>query len=166
MHRINIFTALFIVLCSGLIQAGSFTYISILGTKPDMLFVITAFLSLCAAPPDAVKTAAVCGFIKDLTSQTIFGSYTVSFIAVSLFLNQNQNKFFRERISAQFLIVFTAYLASNFLTVLFNAISYKAQIPYGIFLAIALKGALYTAFISPFLFFLLSKVLRIDLAPA
>lgn len=166
MHRISNLTIFLLIICAGLIQATALGYVSLLGVKPDLLLTIVVFFSLSCVRNDAIKTAVAAGLIKDITSSSILGGHTISFLLVALLLNYHQRKFYKERSSTQFLVTFFCYFFASLLALLLNIVSYKGLIPDYPFLDIALKGAVYTGFISPLVFFTLSKVLRVCLAPS
>lgn len=165
MDRVNSLAIFFLIICAGLIQATALDYISLLGIKPDLLLAIVVFFSLSCSRGDAIKTSVGAGVIKDITSSSVLGGYTISFLLIALFLSYHQRKFYKERSSTQIFVTFFSYFFITLLVLLFNIISEKASIPHYPFLDIALKGAVYTGLISPLVFFALSKVLRVRLAP-
>jgi len=156
--------AFIIVVCAGLIQISALGYVSFFGIKPDLLLVLVAFFALCGQRSEAVKVALVLGLIKDLSSFSILGSYTLTFLILALFLNYHQNKFYREKATTQVILLFACYLVMSAFVLCFSLISHKSSFAYQVLLDIALKGATYTALIAPFVFFVLSKILRIQLS--
>ncbi|NQT90288.1 MAG: rod shape-determining protein MreD [Candidatus Omnitrophica bacterium] len=165
MHRVSNATIFLLLICTGLIQATGFDYISLLGAKPDLLFIIVAFFALTCSRQESLKAAVIAGLIKDITSSSILGGYTVSFVLVALFLNHHQNKFFKEKFHTQILVTGLFYFLTCLLVLFVNSISDRAFIHYYPLMVIALKGAVYTGLVSPPVFFALSKSLRIRLAP-
>lgn len=165
MSKVNILTVSLLIVCAGLMQATAFDYIGLLGTKPDLLLVIVIFFSLSSARPLAVKAAIAAGLIKDITSSSILGSYTLSFLLIAVFLNYHQRKFYSERGTTQIPVGFFSSFLVSLLVLLLNIIAEQRLAPYPPFLNPAFIGAAYTGLISPPIFFLLSKALRVPLAP-
>jgi rod shape-determining protein MreD len=165
MYRISNLVILAIVILSGLIQATSFDYIAFLGAKPDLLLALVVFFSLTATREESLKVAILAGLMKDVTSAAIMGSYTVSFFLIALILSYHQSKFFKEKISSQVMVTFASYILMCFFSLSISLISSKGIAPHFPFLSIFLKGGIYTGLISPLVFLILSKILRIRLAP-
>lgn len=165
MHRVNIFATSILIICAGLIQAAAFDHISLFGVKPDLLLIITIFLSLSSPKGQAIKTAAAAGFIKDITSSSVLGSNAVSFLLMAVFMNYHQRKFYRERAGTQILITFLGCFIAGLLVIVLNIIAGQVLAPYRPFLIRVFKGAVYTGIISPLVFLLLSKALRVPLTP-
>lgn len=163
MHRVGAPIIFVTVLCAGLIQAGAFDYISLFGVKPDLLLAITVFFSLCCAGGEFIKAALFAGLVKDITSSSVFGSYTASFLLIALLLHQHQLKFYKERFSTQILVTLFSYILITALVSLMNLISGEGAVPWHMLLGIAVKGAIYTGAITPVVFLLLSKGLRVDI---
>jgi len=164
MHRISIPTIIMMIICAGLIQVAAFDYIEIAGIKPDILLLIVIFISLSCQKPETIKAAIAAGIIKDVASSSVFGSYTLSFLVLGLFLNYHQRRFYKERIFTQALFGFFSYIFMAIFAFGFNSIAHRGLGPFYIFLNITVRGALYTAVISPLVFFVSSKILRIKLA--
>ncbi len=153
-----------IVICAGFIQLAAFDYIEIAGIRPDILLLIVIFISLSCEKPETIKTAIIAGIIKDVTSSSVLGSYMLSFLVLGLLLNYHQRKFYKERIFTQALFGFFSYIFTAIFAFGINSIAYRGLGPFYIFLNITVKGAFYTAAISPLVFFISSKILRFRLA--
>jgi len=164
MHKINPLLALIIVVSAALIQISAFGYISIYGIKPDLLLVIMVFFALSATRQEAIRAALVLGMIKDVASFSVFGSYSITFLLMAIFLNYHEGKFYREKAFTQIILLFASYLAMSLLIFGFNLLAYKTAFSYQTLLDVAIKGGAYTAFIAPITFFILSKLLRVRLA--
>jgi hypothetical protein len=82
-----------------------------------------------------------------------------------MFLNYHQNKFYKEKAATQAILGFASYIVTVFAAFFINFISYKQVIAYYPLFPIILKGAAYTAVVAPFVFFILSKALHIQLVP-
>jgi rod shape-determining protein MreD len=166
MHRISLTSAIFLILSAGLIQATSFDLIMLFGVKPDVLFIITVFAALSLYRNDVLKCAAISGIVKDVTSSAVFGSYTLSFILIGLFIYAHQNKFYKEKPFTQMALSFSAYIFMGVCVLLLNLVACRQS---GVFyngLSLILKGALYTCLIAPLVFLIASKALRIKPAQA
>ncbi len=166
MHRISNATIMMIVICAGFIQVTAFGYIEIAGIKPDILLLIVIFISLSCQKSETIKAALIAGIIKDVASSSVFGSYMLSFLVLGLFLNYHQRKFYKEKIFTQALFGFCSYIFMAIFVFGFNSIAHRGFGPFYIFFNIVVKGALYTAVVSPLVFFVTSKILRIRLAHA
>ena len=160
MHRVSILAILLIVILAGILQATAFEYISIAGIKPDLLLVVVIFFSISCQRADSIKTSVPAGIIKDLTSSLVLGSYTFSFLLLGLLLNLHQNKFYKEKFFTQTMLGFFSYMIMGVLALAFNSIAASASFFQYQFFIIVIKGAIYTAIITPLVFFLLSRVLR------
>lgn len=165
MNRVNTLTIFLLLIFAGLIQASGLDYIALLGVKPDLLLAIVVFFCLSCSKIEAVKTAIAAGLIKDITSSSILGGYTLSFFLTALFLTYHQRKFYKEKSFTQIFVTFFGYFFVSFSVLLLQSIANRASIPHYPFLNIAFKGAVYTGLIAPPLFFGLSKALRVPLAP-
>lgn len=161
MHRINTFAVILLVICAGLVQVAAFGYIRIFGVKPDILLIIAVFISLSCRRPEAVKASVLAGLAKDITSYSVLGSYTLSFLLLGLFLNYHQNKFYGERVSTQALLGFFSYIFASLPAFLLNSLAHRQLSGLYPFFDILLKGAFYTAAVSPVVFFIISKILGI-----
>ena len=166
MHRISLTSAIFLILSAGLIQATSFDLIMLFGVKPDVLFIITVFAALSLYRNDALKCSALAGMVKDITSSAVFGSYTLSFILIGLFICAHQNKFYRERPFTQMALSFSAYIFMGVCVLLLNLAAYRQSGFFYNGFSPVLKGALYTCLVAPLVFLIASKILRIKLAQA
>ena len=164
MHRINTLVIMLLVICAGLVQVTAFSYMEILGVKPDILLVLVVFISLSCYKPEMLKASILAGLAKDITSSSVLGSYALSFLLVGLFLNYHQNKFYREKASTQVILGFCSYLFVSMLVFWLNALAHRELSISYLFFNILIKGAFYTAIISPAVFFIASKILRIRLA--
>jgi rod shape-determining protein MreD len=147
----------------GLIQATSFDYIKIAGIKPDALIVVTIFIALSCSRKDTVKAAITAGLIKDITSSAVLASSMLSLLALGLFINFHQNKFYKQRLSAQIGLSFISYIFIGAAVSAFNAAAYKQAYPFYQIINVTAMGAVYTAAIAPFMFFISSKALKIKL---
>lgn len=163
MHRISFITIMMIVICAGFMQVAAFDYIEIAGIRPDILLLIVISVSLSCQKPETVKTAIAAGLIKDVTSSSVFGSYILSFLVLGLFLNYHQRRFYKERIFTQALFGFCSYIFIAIFIFGLNSIAHRDLGLFYIFLNIAVKGAFYTAVVSPLVFFVTSKILCIRL---
>ena len=164
MHRVGSFAVFTIVILAGLMQAAGFEYINLLGIKPDLLLIIVVFFSLSCSIDAAIKSALAAGLIKDITSSLTLGSYTIAFLLLAIFLNYQQRRFFIERVSTQALITFAFYFGTAVLALSINFLSVKTAFPDYSFMEVIFKAAIYTGIISPVIFFILSRILRIRLA--
>ncbi|MFC1807821.1 rod shape-determining protein MreD [Candidatus Omnitrophota bacterium] len=158
----NTISLLIISVCA-LIQATSFEYISVMGVKPDLLIILVIFFALSFSSHQAKRLAIVIGLLKDVTSASLLGSYTLSFLILAMIISYHQNKFFRERISTQMMIAFISYFFVGVVIFLLNSFSSKSFPAHYSFLSLIVRGSAYTAVISPVVFFILSKILRIRL---
>jgi rod shape-determining protein MreD len=152
------------VICAGFIQLAAFGYIEIAGIKPDILLLIVIFISLSCQKPETIKAALAAGIIKDVASSSVFGSYMLSFLVLGLFLNYHQRKFYKERILTQALFGFCSYIFMAIFVFGLNSIAHRSLGLFYMFLNITVKGAFYTAVVSPLVFFAASKILRIRFA--
>jgi rod shape-determining protein MreD len=159
--RVNILTALTFVLLAGLVQASAFDYISIAGTKPDLLLIIAIFFALYSTSDESKKLSMACGLVEDITSSSIFGSYAVSFLITSLFLNYNQRRFYKDKPLTQIIITFFCYIVVSTFALLCNLIARKGLVLSYPYFPVFFKGAFYTAVISPLVFFTLSKIFKV-----
>ena len=164
MYRISIITILMMVVCAGFMQVTAFNYIEIAGIKPDILLLIVVFVSLSCQKPETIKAAIAAGIIKDVTSSSVFGSCALSFLVLGLLLSYYQRRFYKERILTQILFGFCSYIFVAVFAFGFNLIAHKGLSLFHAYLNIAFKGAFYTGTVSPLIFFISSKVLRIRLA--
>jgi rod shape-determining protein MreD len=162
-YRINTPLLIVFLISIGLIQATSFDYIKIAGIKPDLLIVVTIFIALSCSRKDTLKAAVTAGLIKDITSSAILASSILSLLALGLFINFHQNKFYKQRLSAQIGLSFASYIFIGAAVSAFNAAAYKQAYPLYEIINLTVMGAFYTAMIAPFIFFISSKTLKIKL---
>ncbi len=164
MYRISAIAIILLVVYAGLIQVGAFNYIEIAGIKPDLLLLIVVYISLACQGPETVKAAITAGIIKDVTSSAVFGSYVLSFLVLGLLLNYHQRRFYKEKILARIMFGFCSYIFIAIFIFGFDAIAQRGIGSFYPFFNVAIKGALYTGIVSPLVFFVASKILRIRLA--
>jgi rod shape-determining protein MreD len=162
-HRISTPLLVVFMILIGLMQATSFDYIKIAGIKPDALIVVTILIALSCSRKDTLKAAFTAGLIKDITSSAILASSILSLLALGLFINFHQNKFYRQRLSVQIGLSFISYIFTGAAVSAFNAAAYKQAYAFNEIINLTVMGAVYTAVIAPFIFFISSKVLCIRL---
>jgi rod shape-determining protein MreD len=162
MRPVNVKSAMVLILILGLAQSVSFDYISLYGIKPDILLVLTIFTSFVFSRRDSIKCAVTAGIIKDACSGFVFGSYTVSFLIICIIINRWQSRFFKEKALTQIFLTFVSYIFMGVIAIFINAVAYKNPDFFYRSAGVLLKGALYTCAASPFVFFITSKILRID----
>ena len=163
MYRIGLKPIMLLILSTGLVQATSFNLIKLFGVKPDILLVITIFAALSFDRRDGLKCAVTAGIIKDITSSAIFGSYTLSFLLIGLFLNRHQNKFYKEKPLAQIVLSFSAYIFVSICVFSLNAIAYRRLDFFYSGIDLIFKGSAYTCLVAPLIFLVVSRILRIKL---
>jgi rod shape-determining protein MreD len=163
MHRVSLKSCLLLVFSAGLIQATSFDFIKLFGVKPDVLLVITVFAALSFHRRDVLRCAIMAGIIKDVTSSAIFGSYTLSFMGIGLFIYAHQNKFYREKPFTQMALSFSAYILMSICVLSINAAAYRQLNFFYNSIGLILKGAVYTCSIAPLVFLIISKSLRVKI---
>jgi rod shape-determining protein MreD len=163
MHRVSLKSCLLLILLAGLIQATSFDLIELFGVKPDVLLVITVFAALSFYRKDVLKCAIMAGIVKDATSSAVFGSYTLSFVVIALFIYVHQNKFYREKPSTQVVLSFSAYIFVSICVLSINAAAYRQLIFFYNGIGSSLKGAVYTCLAAPPVFLIVLKSLRVKL---
>ena len=166
MYRVSIIAIIMMVVCAGFIQVTAFDYIEIAGINPDILLLIVVFVALSCQKSETIKAAIAAGFIKDVTSSSVFGSYVLSFLVLGLLLNYHQRRFYKERVLTQISFGFFSYIFVAIFAFGLNLIAHKGLGLFNTFLNIALKGAFYTGAVSPMVFFISSKILRIRLVHA
>jgi len=162
-YRINSLVILLIAICCGLVQATALDHISINGVRPDLFLITVIFFSLSRTRSETIRSAVACGIIKDITSLSVLGSHTVSFILIGFLLHYHQKKFYKELAFTQITLASLAYLFSSLLILSINMIASNTYSSYYPFLNIILRGAAFTGLVSPLTFFLLSKTLKVNL---
>jgi rod shape-determining protein MreD len=162
MPKINTIYLIVFIILLGLVQATSFDYIKLNGIKPDILLVSTIFIALSFSRQDTIKAAVTAGLIKDTVSSAVLGSYVFSFIVVGVLINLNQNKFYRQRVSAQTGLSFLSYLFAGVSISFINMVAYRRVDLFYTNLGPIIQGAFYTAVIAPFVFFICFKIFRVN----
>ena len=159
-----LFLTIFLV---GIIQSTALNYLSALGAKPDFLLIAVIFFTLYFGKNTGVKTAIFGGLFKDVTSTAIFGSNAFAFCLCVLFLARYGRHFYKQRIFTQVLLCGLLYYITTFLILFINygiskgIYAQLSSYPWMIF-----KAAIYTGFISPLLFFILSRIFKTKLTYA
>ncbi|MFA5069046.1 MAG: rod shape-determining protein MreD [Candidatus Omnitrophota bacterium] len=164
MYRVDYKPVLFIILLAGLAQASSFDYIVVSGAKPDILLIMVIFASLLLRGRDAVKCALVAGMLKDMASSSIAGGYMLSFALIAVILNTHMNKFYKERPLVQICLSFISYVFMDACIVVLNTIAYRQADILCFPVIPILKAAAYTCIVSPMVFIIVSRALRINLS--
>ncbi|MFH1867554.1 MAG: rod shape-determining protein MreD [Candidatus Omnitrophota bacterium] len=165
MYRIGALTLFIFTVIAGLIQMTAFDYIGFFGIKPDLLLITVVFFSLSCTRNISIKSALIAGFIKDITSSATLGNYALSFLLAALLLNYYQRRIYREAAHTQVMVNFLSYLLMSAVVIMLNLVSSETHFSYYPYLGVVFKGALYTGLVSPLVFFIYSRVLRIHLAP-
>jgi rod shape-determining protein MreD len=143
-------------------QATSFDYIKLAGIRPDLLIVFTVFIALSYSRKDTMKAAITAGLIKDITSSAILGSSVFSFLALGFFINFHQNKFYAQRLSTQIGLCFLSCIFAGVVVLACNAAAYRQLYVFYESINLIIRGAVYTSVIAPFIFLILSRILRVN----
>jgi rod shape-determining protein MreD len=154
------------IIAAGLAQASSFDYIIFSGAKPDILLILIIFASLLLEGRDVIKCAVIAGIFKDMSSSLIAGSHVAAFILLALVLNTQKKKFYSQKPLVQIGLSFVSYIFMDTCVFILNAIAYRRSGVLCFPVMPILKAAAYTCIVSPVVFVVASKVLRIDLSRA
>jgi len=113
--------------------------ISVHNVLPDTIMIFVVFCGLFCGMRIGIEVGVVSGFMKDILGIGVFGSHILMFSIVGFICGALSDKVYKENFLAQFLIVF--------LVMLFVSGLYISQ-------------SIYTAILTPVVFFLLEGVLR------
>ncbi|MFH0732746.1 MAG: rod shape-determining protein MreD [Candidatus Omnitrophota bacterium] len=146
----------------GIMQSAALDYLSLLGARPDLLVLAVIFFSLYCEQPHGLKAALLAGVFRDITSNAVFGSYTFGFCLCALFLGRYGSNFYKQRITTQITLCACLYFAMSFIILFINsALMKNAEIQFTVYFWIITRAAIYTACVSPLVFFVLAKIFRI-----
>jgi len=127
--------------------------------RPDMILILTLYLSFSCPPIFGGILALFMGYLVDLFSGNSFGLYTFSrpliFYAAKLF----KDRFYLEGIRAQILFVFIFSLGEGLLILILLRILNPGPIPnlFPLLFTFLLPQSLVSGFVAPILFLLFDK---------
>lgn len=106
---------------------------------PDFLTICVVFFGLFYNVRLGVEVGIVCGLMKDILGVGVFGANTLALGALGFISGVLSDKVYREHFLTQFIIVYIALLLTS---------------------GFHIEHAMYTALISPVIFFLLQHIFK------
>jgi len=141
------------------LQTTLLTFLPIRRIKPDVVLILTLYLSLFYPPISGGILAVFLGFLMDLFSGNSFGLYTLSRPLLFYVAQFFKERFYLESYISQFLFVFIFSLGEGLL--LFTLLSVLNPGPIGnlspLLFTLLLPQSFFTGLITPILFFLIHK---------
>lgn len=141
------------------LQTTLLTFLPIQRIKPDIVLILTLYLSLFYPPISGGILAVFLGFLMDLFSGNSFGLYTLSRPLLFYVAQFFKERFYLESYTSQFLFVFIFSLAEGLL--LLTLLSVLNPGPIGnlspLLFTLLLPQSFFTGLITPILFFLIHK---------
>jgi rod shape-determining protein MreD len=151
--------AILIILTLGILQSTTLDYVKISRVKPDILLISVIFFSLCWGPNFGLIIGFISGLLEDVLSASFIGINILSFGLCGLIIGAGGNKIYKDSLLLQSLVSFIAALSiSLFSFCLFSLISGGVHPFVESFKHTIFPASLYTAAVSPAIFFVLSKV--------
>ena len=152
--------AILIVFILGILQSTVLDYIKIFRVKPDVLLISVIFFSLHFGKANfGLLVGFFSGLLEDILSNSLIGVNAFSFGLCGLIMGAQGNKIYKDSLSVQSLVSFIAALfISLFSYCLFSLISEAVRPFVEYFKYIIFPASLYTALVSPAIFFILSKI--------
>jgi rod shape-determining protein MreD len=93
-----------------IVEITLFNLLALKGTKPDLMLLLTVFISLSLPAPRAILAGYTIGLIKDLGSSAGLGSHGLLFMLISLGISELRGIVFKESLFVQFWIVLISSL--------------------------------------------------------
>ena len=142
------------------VQTTLLAFLPIQRIRPDLLLILTLYLGLFYPPISGGILALFIGFLMDLFSGNGFGLYTLSRPLIFYMAQLFKGRFYLESFTSQFLFVFIFGLGEGFL--IFILLNVLNPGPMGNFYLLLftflLPQSVFTALITPILFFLIRMV--------
>ena len=156
-HLYPTILAIIILECTVLVRLSFFW------NQPDILLVAVLFFSLFFDYKRSLEVGIAAGLIRDLVTSGFFGINTVLFGAVAFLVSFYSDKIYKDFFMAQVLLTIGAgiffYSGHFFLNYIIGGADRVEFI--GSPIAVIAPAVLYTSFVSPFVFFALSRIFRV-----
>lgn len=154
--------AILIILILGILQSTALNYVKIFRIKPNLLLISVIFFSLHFGEAKANFSSLagfLSGLLEDILSNSLIGINALSFGLCGLIVGVQSSKIYKDSLFVHSLLTLIAALfTSLFWYCLFSLISESVRPFVEYSKHIILPASLYTALVSPVIFFVLSKV--------
>lgn len=127
--------------------------LEILGTKPELLLILSVYLALHASANDALAASWMLGILVDIASCERFGMFAGLYLMGTALALKLKGEILQDHPLLPVIFTFALSIQYNFFHVSSVFVGYKTEI----FLDILL-GATYTACLSPWLMLVLKKI--------
>lgn len=159
--KINKFLMLFLVIGFTVLQCTALEYIRIFKVKPDILLILIIFFSLYYGRTYGLIVGALCGIFSEATSGMPAGFTILTYSLAGLILGHIGRWVYNQKIFSQigisFIFIFVIYLTLLFA---FRAPELNRFLS-DILIFIILPASLYTACLTPVLFYFLKLILNL-----
>ena len=155
-NRITLYGILFLFLFC---ELTVFSKLGILGVKPDLLLIATLFFGFQFGIRGGIEVGIICGTSKDLLSVTTFGVNAFSFLFVGFLSGLLKDKVFKDNLIIQFMVSTAAVSLVAILHFLLLSNAEIDNVGAQLFKTALIKG-LYTGFLAPIIFVILSAIFK------
>jgi rod shape-determining protein MreD len=163
--RKNIMWAV-IVVTAALIQTTWLDAIRIAGVVPDLTLLLVVYFAVNEGEERAMFTGVLAGVFQDVASRAALGHHVLCLVLIGYTVGRLTTRLITEHPAIKAGLVFAAGLVNG---IVYTAILYVQEPSVTAARTIAahvVPTAFYTAFVTPFVFLLLSKPFRRDGTPA
>lgn len=147
---------LLVILFFAFLEVNFPKYLRLFGTAPDLLLICVVFFNIYFKPRNAFSFSSFSGIIKDALSLVRFGTNFISFTICGFVIGKTKASVYHNDKFSQILIVFVVSFLNSFIFYLLNLSSGSFPFFKSLFF-IMLPEALYTAVLSPIMFYILKR---------
>lgn len=129
---------------------------NLLGIKPDLLLLFTVFCALRLGLPQGSFIGLVMGLTRDLFSQDPLGLHSAFFTGIAICLGLLKDKFYKDHLLAQLLIVLIASLIHRGGCAIILSLAFQSTAPPSLLWKVFM-GSIFTLAVAPGPYFFLKK---------
>jgi len=150
------------ILAALLLELTVLNKIKLFRVQPDLLLICVVFFSMVFSRNMALEAGLIAGVFRDFTSSEFFGLNILLFGLTAVIINFYNNKIYKEFFLAQMLLMAIAglffYIGHLFFRIIFSSAEFNSV--GAVFTCVIIPSVLYTAIVSPLVFFVLSKIIK------
>lgn len=160
MRRILFWTLVSIV--AALIEATWLRAIRFQGVMPDLVLILVVYCAITEGEERAMYMAALGGLFQDVYSDTVLGHHVLCLVIVAFVVGRVAKRLITDNPAVKAASVFIASIVNSLLYAFIEYVQKTDGHALYVMLADVIPRAFYTALVTPLLFLLVSRFVRVD----
>jgi len=157
--RRNVVWAVFVVAVA-LLQTTWLDAIRIEGVLPDLVLLLVVYFAIEEGEERAMFTGVLGGLYQDVVGNAVLGHHVLCHVVVAYIAGRVARRLITEHAAVKVALVFLGSFIHGFLYVCIQYVQMPEMRAFHTFLVSVVPGAFYTALVTPFMFFILARLLR------